>query len=105
MNTQTWITVALVLVGGVGMFLLIPGERLLTDRAEDLGMWPDREDVPRRPWRIWPEWSFAVWMDLLRRSEQRDPEYLRLQNRVRLGVVLVSVGFGGIALVAMLAEG
>lgn len=104
MNTQTWIMAALALVVGVGMFLLIPGERLLTDRAEDLGMWPDRKDVPRRPWRIWPEWSFAVWMDLLRRSEQRDAEYLRLQNRVRLGVVLVVVGFAGIALVSMLAD-
>jgi hypothetical protein len=99
-----WIIVALTLVLGTGMFLLLPGERLLADRAEALDMWPDRKDVPRRPWRIWPGWSSALWMDLFRRSEQRDSEYLRYQTRVRLGIVLVVVGFGGFALMTMLSE-
>ena len=103
MDLLFWIIVALTLVLGTGMFLLLPGERLLADRAEALSMRPDRKDVPRRPWRIWPGWSFALWMDLFRRSDQRDPEYLRYQTRVRLGIVLVVVGFGGFALMAMLS--
>jgi hypothetical protein len=104
MGLLFWIIAALTLVLGTGMFLLLPGERRLADRAEALGMWPDRRDVPSRPWRIWPGWSFALWMDLFRRSDQRDPEYLRYQTRVRLGAVLVFVGFAGAALMAMLSE-
>jgi hypothetical protein len=104
MDVVLWVIVGLTLVLGIGMFLLIPGERLLADRAEELGMWPDHEDVPRRPWRIWPGWTLAVWLDLFRRSEQRDPKYLRYQMRVRLGALLVFVGFAGIAIVAGLSE-
>ena len=104
MGLLFWIIVGFTLVLGTGMFLLLPGERLLTDRAEALGMWPDRKDVPRRPWRIWPGWSFALWMDLFRRSDQRDPEYLRYQRRARLGAILVFVGFAGAALMAILLE-
>lgn len=100
-----WLVVGLVLVLGVGMFLLIPGAYRLADRAEALGMWPDRVDLPRRPWTIWPEWSFALWMDLFRPSKQRDPEYLQYQNRVRLGAVLVFVGFAGIFAIVTLTEG
>jgi hypothetical protein len=104
MDPLFWIIVALTLVSGTGIFLLLPGERLLADRAEALGMWPDRKDVPRRPWRIWPARSFAPWMVLFRRSDQRNPEYLRYQTRVRLGGVLVFVGFAGAALMEILSE-
>jgi hypothetical protein len=45
MDLLFWIIVALTLVSGTGMFLLLPGERLLADSAEALGMWPDREDA------------------------------------------------------------
>lgn len=104
MNAQAWIIVALTLVLGAGMLLLLPAERRLSARAKTLDMWPDRKDEPPYPWTVWHEWTFALWTDLFRRSEQRDPEYLRLQSRVRVGIVLVAVGFAGIAVTAMLAD-
>ena len=63
-------------------------------------MWPNLKDEPPWPWTLWPEWTFALLLDLFRRSDQRDSEYLGHQTRVRLGAVLVAVGFVGIALVA-----
>ena len=87
---------------GAGMLLLIPGERLLKERARELGMWPHLKDEPQYPWTVWHEWTFALWRDLFRRAEQRDDEYLRYQGRVRLGLGLVVVGFGGAALMNLL---
>jgi hypothetical protein len=103
MDPPLWIFVVITLVLGSGMFLLVPGERLLAKRAEALGMWPDRKDVPRRPWAIWPEWTFPLWADLLRSTDQRDREYRRCQNRVRLGAILTFAGFAVAGLVGVLS--
>jgi hypothetical protein len=80
------------------MWLTIVGLRLLSDRAKALGMWPDRRDEPAAPWTLYHEWSGALLMDLFRKSEQRDDDYTRYQGRVRLGLLLLVAGFGGLAL-------
>ena len=80
------------------------GQRRLAARAKCLGMWPNRRDEPPYPWTIWPEWTFAIWMDPLGRSEHSDSECQRYRTRVRLGIVLVVVEFGGFTLITMLSE-
>ena len=102
MGIEFWLIVALVLVLGAGHWLLIPGLRDLARRAKALKMWPNLKDEPPWPWTIWPEWTFALLLDLFRRSDQRDTEYLGHQTRVRLGALLVAVGFIGIAFSASL---
>jgi hypothetical protein len=62
------------------------------------------EEAIAAPRKIEPGWTLAVWMDLLRRSEQRDLQYLRYQMRVRLGALLVFVGFAGIGIVVGFSE-
>ena len=97
MGVRLLLAVFTVIVGA-GMWLTIIGLRLLSARAKALGMWPDRHDEPAAPWTIYHEWSAALLMDLFRRSEQRDREYLSYQSRVRLGLALLVLGFGGLAL-------
>lgn len=102
MGIELWFVVMLTLVLGAGYWLLLPGLRSLTRRAKTLKMWPDRRDEPPQPWTIWHEWTFTLLADLFRLSEQRDPEYLGYQRRVRLGLVLTLIGFAGVALLSRL---
>lgn len=97
MGVGFWLT-ALTIVVGAGMWLTIVGLRLLSNRAKELSMWPDRRDEPAAPWTLYHEWSAALLMDLFRKSEQGDLDYIRYQRRVRLGLLLLVAGFGGLAL-------
>jgi hypothetical protein len=104
MGIQFWLVVVLTLVLGAGFLLLIPGLHNLTRCAKALDMWPDRKDEPGPipGWVIWPEWSYALFADLFRRSAQRDGEYVQLQRRVRWGLALTAIGFVILALLPRL---
>jgi hypothetical protein len=106
MGIEFWTMVVFTLSLGAGLLLLVQTLPRLSQRAKTLGMWPHRQDehgpIPYRI--IWPEWSLALFMDLFRRSEQRDSEYLGHQRRARWGAVLVVVGFAGVALFVKLSE-
>ena len=76
MDATFWIMVTVTLMLGAGALLLVRGAPRLKARAKELGMWSDRQDEPGPipGWNIWPVWTFAVYRDLFRRSEQRDPD-------------------------------
>jgi hypothetical protein len=89
---------------GFGAWLILKNHRKLSRRAKELGMWPTREDTPAQPWTIYPEWSAALYFDLFRRSAQRDLEYRRYQDRMRLGLLLSFVGFAGAVILVKIVD-
>ena len=97
MGIEFWATVGFTLSVGAGALLLVRAFPSLSQRAKALDMWPDRKDEPGPipGWVIWPEWSYALFADLLRRSAQRG---------VRWGAVLIVIGFAGVALLAKLSQ-
>jgi hypothetical protein len=87
------VTSILALIGGIaattGLLLLVLGHRRLYRRARELKLWPDLQDHPKQPWTIHPEWSAALYLDLVRRT-QSDAEYRRGQRQVLFALALCS---------------